>query len=163
MSGISRLLAGLLLISALSACSPQVQLNDQTFDRYIRAVYNLQRTYPDLARKLQTQGESSLNAQDVEKVENAVRTAGFNDLREFVEVNQAVAWSVTKLKTQHTIQNQDLNISKGLQQFSDDLGRIQAQSKNWWSEFSHQFSQPADQSGVSVVERNLQKLKDIWG
>ena len=162
MGGIARVLSGLVLLSSLSACSPQVELNDHTFNRYIQAMQNIQQTYPDLARKLQTEGSLALKQQDVEKLELAVKRAGFADLGEFIQVNTAVAWSITRIKTQQTIQNQDLNLSKGLDQFNQDLTHIKARSKNWWSEFSQQFSQPADDQGVNVVEKNLQKLKALF-
>lgn len=162
MGAISRFLSGLLLLTTLSACSPQVELDEQTFDRYIGAMQNLQRTYPDLALKLQTEGSLSLKETDVQKVEDAVMDAGFNDLREFMTVNSAVAWSITRLKTQQTVQHQQTNISKGLEQLGQDLNRFKAQSQTWWSTVSQQFSQPADAQGINVVERNLQKLKELF-
>ena len=162
MDGIARILSGLVLLSSLSACNPQIELNDQTFARYIRAMQNIQHTYPDISHKLQTEGSLSLQPRDVEKLEDAVKDAGFNDLREFVEVNTAVAWSITRLKGQETVQHQQLNLKKGLEQLNEDLGHLKPQSTSCWGEFTKQFTQPADKKGVDVVQKNLQKLKDIF-
>jgi len=155
-------LSCLALSTSLCACSPAVNLDDQTFNHYILAMRNLQQSYPDLARKLQTEGTLSLQNRDVDRLEDSVKAAGFHNLSEFIQVNSAVAWTITRIKSQQTMQNQQLNLKKGLEQLSDDLARIKTQSGSWWNTLSHQFTQPANKKGVDVVEKNFQKLKQIF-
>lgn len=155
-------LSCLALSTGLYACSPAVNLDEQTFNHYIHAMRNIQGSYPNLSRKLQTEGTLSLKDRDVDQLEHAVKEAGFHNLSEFIQVNSAVAWTITRIKSQQTIQHQQLNLKKGLEQFSDDLKRVKAQSSNWWSTLSRQFSQPANKQSVDVVEKNFQKLKQIF-
>lgn len=142
-----KLIACSLIIAGLWGCAPaeQTQLTAQTFEQYIRAMENIQQTYPDLATQLQKNDPKAVRPEDVTRIEEAVQRAGFKDLGAFMETNATMAWTLAQLKLQQAWKTHSADfasgaesLEEGAEKIGDDLGQV-------GKEVGQQLEQATDQ------------------